>query len=302
MKLAAIDAGSNTLRLLIGQNINGKIVPELYMRRICRLAGGYSPDQGLSPAARQRTLRVFHEFAKTCRQFEIQQVRAVGTAAFRQASNGEGFANQIRTETLIPLEIISGSREADYMAAGVLSALDPMPAHALIIDIGGGSTEFVLCTQQKVVWSISLALGVVRLTEEYSNQKQRHDAMAAVLAELFTDLIKACHAFDIDVASLTLVGTAGTVTTLAALDLHMTEYDWRRINNHTMNLSCLQRWQSILGPLSAVEREALQGMEVGRGDLIIAGLDIILALMREMPADSLTVSDFGLLEGLLLSL
>ena len=145
--LAAIDAGSNTLRLLVGKVTNGRVLPEFYLRRISRLAGGFTHNEGLSPEARERTLIAFQEFAETCRQAEVKQVRAIGTAAFRQAVNGEHFAREIREITQLPLEIISGGVEAEYMASGVLSALDPMPPHALIVDIGGGSTEFVLCSR-----------------------------------------------------------------------------------------------------------------------------------------------------------
>ena len=300
--LATIDAGSNTLRLLVGEVIAGKVVPQFYMRRICRLAGGFTEEKGLSPAAMERTLFAFQEFSETCRQLGVRKLSAVGTAAFRQAVNGEDFVSKIKQATQLPLEIISGDREAEYMANGVLSALDPMPKQALILDIGGGSTEFVLSLQQKVVWSRSLPLGVVRLTEGYLSTEQRYLAIDDVLTELVVELNKVCQSVAVDLNALTLVGTAGTVTTLAALDLQMKEYDWCRINNYSLPLSRLQRWQSKLTPLSSAEREALPGMEAGRGDLIVSGLEIILCMMSKLNNDFLIVSDFGILEGLLLSL
>ena len=300
--LAAIDAGSNTLRLLIGKVIADKVVPELYLRRICRLAGDFSNEEGLSLAARERTLVAFKELAGVCQDFEVVHIRAVGTAAFRQAVNGDDFASEIRAATRIPLEVISGEIEASCMTEGVLSALDPLPSQALIIDIGGGSTEFVLCLNQKVAWSRSIPLGVVRLTEDYPSPQVRPEAIEGALSELVAGLVKACKSSKVDFTALTLVGTAGTVTTLAALDLQMTDYDWRRVNNYSLSLLRLQYWQSKLTPLSPVEREALPGMEEGRGDLIVAGLEIILCLMQQMKSDCLVVSDFGILEGLLLSM
>jgi exopolyphosphatase/guanosine-5'-triphosphate,3'-diphosphate pyrophosphatase len=300
--LAAIDAGSNTLRLLIGKVADGKVVPELYLRRICRLAGGFSEETGLSPAARERTLAVLNEFAEICRQFDVQQVRAVGTAAFRQAVNGEAFADEIRKTTRLPLEIISGELEAEKMALGVLSAIQPLPAQTLIVDIGGGSTEFVLCADREVVWSRSLPLGVVRLTEEYTSASRRLNFLEATLAALCLELSKACNRLGIDCFATSLIGTAGTVTTLAALDMQMSAYDWRRVNNYDLSSARLRYWQARLLPLSPEAREALPGMEAGRGDLIIAGLEIMLCIMQHMHVNRLTVSDFGLLEGLLLSL
>ena len=300
--LAAIDAGSNTLRLLIGKVVDGKVVPEVYLRRICRLAGGFSKEEGLSFAARKRTLAAFKEFAETCQQFDVSQVRAVGTAAFRLAINGQAFVDEIRQVTRLPLEIISGEVEAEHMAIGVLSALDPLPAQALVVDIGGGSTEFVLCSQQKVVWSRSLPLGVVRLAEQSTSASERQLCINSAVTELVQELVEKCNSLGIECSALTLVGTAGTVTTLAALDMQMAVYDWHRVNNYSLPLSRLLHWQSILAPLTADEREALPGMEAGRGDLIPSGLEIMLCLMQQLHMESLVVSDFGILEGLLLSL
>jgi exopolyphosphatase/guanosine-5'-triphosphate,3'-diphosphate pyrophosphatase len=300
--LAAIDAGSNTLRLLIGAVEAGKVIPALYERRICRLAGGFSDEEGLSPEAQERTLFAFYQFAEICKQHKVQKVRAVGTAAFRQAVNGESFARKISSETLLPLEIVTGEVEAETMTVGVLSALDPIPENALILDIGGGSTEFVLCAAQKILWTRSLPLGVVRLIEGYAGPEARQHVIAKTLAQLNEELANVCVFNGIDIESISLVGTAGTVTTLAALDQEMTAYDWKKINNYVMPLSKLVCWKEQLEALAPTEREALPGMEAGRGDLIVAGIEIILCLMQKMNIDSLTVSDFGILEGLLLSL
>ena len=188
------------------------------------------------------------------------------------------------------------------MTAGVLSALDPIPENALIVDIGGGSTEFVLCAKQKVLWARSLPLGVVRLIEGHQSPEARQHFIAQTLAQLNVELARVCVSNNLDIGSVALVGTAGTVTTLAALDQQMTEYDWRQINNYVMPLSKIQCWRELLAPLTPLERESLPGMEAGRGDLIIAGIEVILNVMQQLNNTSLTVSDFGILEGLLLSL
>ena len=300
--LAAIDAGSNTLRLLVGSVSDGKVLPEFYLRRITRLAGGFTQKEGLSSEARERTLFAFQEFAKVCRQAEVQQIRVIGTAAFRKAVNGEHFACEIRKLTQLPLEIISGSVEAECMASGVLSALDPMPHHTLIVDIGGGSTEFALCSDQRLLWSRSLQLGVVRITEEHASPLTRQRVIEDTLVELNIELANFCKSVGLVLKDLHMVATAGTVTTLAALDMHMSEYDWKQVNNYSLSLSRLRHWQTLLTPLSLSEREELPGMETGRGDLIIPGLEILLCQMHRMDVDYLTVSDFGILEGLLLSL
>jgi exopolyphosphatase/guanosine-5'-triphosphate,3'-diphosphate pyrophosphatase len=200
------------------------------------------------------------------------------------------------------LTIISGDEEAQLTTAGVLSALDPSPANVLIVDIGGGSTEYVLCVGNEVLWSASYPLGVVHLTERLYNPAERMTEIKQVTDSVFEKICKLCLSVNITPADLSLVGTAGTVTTLAALDMAMKEYAWERVNNYSLSLAALQKWYGRLTPMPPAERESLPGMEKGRGDLIIAGIEIILSLLDRLDAGQLTVSDFGILEGSLLSL
>jgi len=300
--LAAIDAGSNTLRLLLGHIVNGRVVADSYHRRICRLAGNFSQQEGLSAESRERALSVFQEFSAICDKARVQRIKAVGTAAFRQAVNGKDFASLVCQTTELPLEIISGEAEALYTARGVVSVLDPTPAHTLIFDIGGGSTEFILCAAGKVIWSRSFPLGVVHLTEGHVSAIERQQEITRTLALVHADLEQVCVSAEVDMTGLTLVGTAGTVTTLAALDMQMAEYDWKLVNNHAMSQSVLQDWYERLCPMSPRQREALPGMEAGRGDLIAAGLEIVLGILHATHSERLVASDFGILEGLLLSL
>lgn len=299
---AAIDAGSNTLRLLIGETSQGRVSPHIYQRRITRLAGGFTVEGGLSPDARERTLLALREFAATCRELRVNQIKAVGTAAFRRACNGVEFAQEVRCLTGIPLEIISGEQEANYTLSGVLSALDPLPRYTLVIDIGGGSTEFVLCSDRQSLWATSIPLGVVRLTEDYTDPGERAKEIEISISQLSAKLHSVCEENNVDLNELGFVGTAGTVTTLAALDMKMAKYDWQKVNNYTMTKARLQQWYQCLLPMTIADREGMPGMEQGRGDLIIAGLEIVLAQMKLLGTEELIISDFGILEGVLLSL
>jgi exopolyphosphatase/guanosine-5'-triphosphate,3'-diphosphate pyrophosphatase len=299
--LAAIDAGSNTVRLLLGEcDGRGRVLPQRYHRRICRLAGAAAADLALSEAGRQRTLEALHEYAAACRAAGVGRVRAVGTAAFRQAPDGADFAAKIRYETGLPFEVISGDLEASLTTAGVLSVIEPLPEQSLIVDIGGGSSELVLCRGRQRRWSCSLPLGVVRLVEQQPSAEALRQRIALLLGEALVELDTARG--ELRAEPLTVIGTAGTLTTLAALDMALEPYDWRRVNNYVMDLADLRGWYERLTPLSPAQRESLPGLETGRGDLIVAGLEIILALLERLQLRSLTVSDFGLLEGLLLSL
>jgi exopolyphosphatase/guanosine-5'-triphosphate,3'-diphosphate pyrophosphatase len=297
---AAVDVGTNTVRLLLGEERDGRVVPARYYRRITRLGGGFTSEMGLSPQAMERTLSALTEIGEILRSSGVNTVRAVGTAALREAPNGVSFAEKIRSAARIPLEIIDGIEEATLCARGVLSALSPRPDHCLIFDIGGGSTEFILTRGSEPIFQRSYPLGVVRLCEQVPSLDQQTVRIGQILERFQADL--AVAGWERVAAGSTLVGTAGTVTTLAALQLEMTQYDWRRVNNLVLGVEDLKRMASRLAPLSSEERESLPGMEKGRGDLILPGLGIVLGILEHFGRSQVTASDFGLLEGALLSL
>lgn len=246
----------------------------------------------------ERTLFALREAADILSQAHVTTIRAAGTAALRSSRNGRDFAAKVRSTTGIPLEIIDGEEEARLCAAGVLAALSPRPATILAFDIGGGSTEFVLCRDEAVLFQRSYPVGVVSLAEECSAPAEQQRRIDAALAGLSADLQQSGLSIGADCE---LVGTAGTVTTLAALQLGMAEYDWRRVNNLQLTLQQVDALSDRLIPLSTTDRERLPGMEPGRGDLILPGLRTVQSILAHFNRSRLTVSDFGLLEGLLLS-
>ena len=298
--IAAIDVGSNTVRMLLGEVDDGKVVPHRYEREITRLKGGQT-GEGLAPEAMERTFSALKRFAVIASEEGAARLRAVGTEALRTASNGAEFVDMVRREADLEIEIIDGLEEAGLSAAGVLSALDAGPKNAIIIDIGGGSTEIILVCQGNVAFRHSCPLGVVQIAEMGSNRNWQ--AFITDQTSRIGQLIQQKQIADIVKDSETLfVGTAGTVTTLAAIDLEMATYDWRRVNNYVMSREMIEEIMLNLQRLSTVERENITGMEKGRGDLIIPGISVLQAMMKMMDKESLVISDFGLLEGVLLQL
>ena len=295
---AAIDIGSNSVRMLLGEVVGDQVIPYHYFRHITRLAGGYDPQAGISVAASARTLSALEVFGQRLGQIKPSCTRAVATEAVRRAINGEKFVADVLERTGIPVEIINGDEEAALSSAGVLAGLQPPPVAALIFDIGGGSTEFIVIKDRQRLWQKSYPLGVVSLAETPKPEL----VIAEMLTVLANDLRAAGFHSLFTVADCELIGTAGTVTTLAAFDLAMSEYNWQRINNYVLSRSALLSLYQRLLPLSATERELLPGIEKGRGDLIAHGADIVLALMTLFRKAALRVSDFGLLEGTLLSM
>lgn len=296
---ASIDVGTNTLRLLLGDVIDGKPRPRHYFRRITRLGGGFDPASGLTELAMERTVAALQEFSARLQEHEVSKLSAVATEAVRRAVNAPDFLSRVAQRCAFDLEVIPGELEATLSCAGVLSVLDPVPEHLLIFDVGGGSTEFVYVVDGRPVFSRSYPLGTVMLCEHHPGQVAQQAHIDRTLRTLADDLAAAGIPYPVPTGTVP-VGTAGTVTTLAALDLEMESYDWQRVNNHRIAGLTLQTLQERLEPLTLAEREALPGMEPGRGDLILPGLQIVCSVLDFCATPELVVSDFGLLEGGLL--
>jgi exopolyphosphatase/guanosine-5'-triphosphate,3'-diphosphate pyrophosphatase len=298
---AAIDVGTNTVRLLLGKIAGDRIIGERYERTITRLGGGFTPQKGLAPDAMERTLRTLTHYAAITAEACARKVAVFGTAALRQAQNADELQARFFRATGLTLEIISGEKEAFLSCRGVRSGLNPTPEECLIFDIGGGSTEFILYCQGKIRFQNSYALGVVNLSEHFNDPERLAARIDEVLSRLAGDLSQS--GWDPEaLRDAQLVGTAGTVTTLAAVHLGLPVYDRHLVNNLLLSRSDLSVLRQRLENIPLPEREALPGMERGRGDLILPGLTIVEALMGRTGHDVLKISDNGLLEGILLSL
>jgi len=298
MRAAAIDVGSNTIRMVIGDCRDGVLVPQRYDREIVRLGGDFTSHSGLADASMERALTVLNSFQKTLSKENISVIRVVGTAALRRAVNRQHFIDRLFCETDLRLEVISGEEEAQLTAQGVLSVIEPAVDTAIIIDIGGGSTEFICVVSGKICLQKSYPFGVVNLCEEFPSVKGRTAEIHRIISDFFEHLKK----IGLSHHDYRLIGTAGTVTTLAAIDMELVEYDASRINNHHLSVGCLLKLNQLLKGLSISEREELAGMEKGRGDLILPGLEIILTLFKKQHFPHLVVADAGLLEGVFLDL
>jgi len=295
---AGIDIGSNTVRMLVAQSGEHGLEQRHYFRKVTRLAGDFTPATGLASASMERTLSALNQFAREIKLLNVEEVRAVGTAALRNAVNSDVFLTEVRNKTGITIDIISGLKEADLSCHGILSVLSPAPQRAVLIDIGGGSTEIIVYEKGEILQQQSLPLGVVRLIEDFKNPNQWISTIREILTE-FTDS-QYWKRWQQDPYPVELIGTAGTVTTLAALKLKMQQYDGLRVNNLVLKRSWLETLALRLQRLSIKERAELPGMEEGRADLIVPGLHIVLVLLDIVGANAFRVADAGLLEGLIL--
>jgi exopolyphosphatase/guanosine-5'-triphosphate,3'-diphosphate pyrophosphatase len=293
---AAVDIGTNTVRLLLGEVVDGSIRSPQYRQTITRLGGGMTKQEGLTPAAMERTLSALQSYAAFLNPIPLVHLRVVATEALRRAVNAAAFVRKVREQTDFCIEIISGAEEARLSACGVLSVLSPLPKHSLVFDIGGGSIEFILLQGRHIQFHQSYPLGVVDLAEQ-APLRNPERAIKDTLLALLLDL---AHLHPKGLPAVELIGTAGTLTTLAALALEMKNYDRTLVNNHILQRTWLLETYERLSVLTPKQREKLPGIEQGRGDLILPGLQIVLAMLTAFESDRVVVSDAGLLEGILL--
>jgi exopolyphosphatase/guanosine-5'-triphosphate,3'-diphosphate pyrophosphatase len=247
-----------------------------------------------------RTAAAVAAYVARARAERASHVRVVGTSAMREAQNGRAFATRLATETGVRVDIISGDDEARLTLRGLRRDLALPPGLFVAFDIGGGSTEYVLARDASVVTAVSLKLGVVRLAERFPFPQRMDPARyAAMLEEIRAQLAAEVPSSILRAGSGVLVGTAGTVTTLAALDLDLAAYDATRVHGHRLTRASVDRLLDRLGWLTVAERAALPCLEPGRADLIIPGTAIVVATMEALGVDAIVVSDYGLREGIM---
>ncbi|MDR2870696.1 MAG: hypothetical protein LBV04_09620 [Deferribacteraceae bacterium] len=300
MITAGIDVGSNTVRLLIAEVSNGRIIKRLCSKRgITRLGAGLNATGQLSQESMDKTIALLEEFAADLDEYNVDMAFPVATSAVREASNGKEFLERAKRAG-IWLAAIPGSKEAEYTYLGIASNMQELPKSAIIYDIGGGSTEFIYVKDGRVVADVSVPIGVVKLADKYGFDKPTEADTHRRCMSYIHEQLCACDMitnFAQDNAT-ELIGTAGSVTTIAAVELGMTAYDAERINKHILTRVNVEKQLAMLAPMTAEQRIALPGLEAGREDLMIAGILMVLVIMDIFGSYESGISDNGLREGL----
>jgi exopolyphosphatase/guanosine-5'-triphosphate,3'-diphosphate pyrophosphatase len=300
-RLATIDLGSNTVRLLVVEvRAGGPWQTVDQDQQVTRLAEGLAASAVLGEAPMARTAAVVSAYVRRAERAGAGQVRIVATSAVREARNGAAFTAALERATGVPVQIISGEDEARLTVRGVLAGLRGTGEQVLAFDIGGGSTEFILAVRGQVVSAVSLRLGVVPLAERHPFPRRvEPERFAALEAEVRSQLVSELPDAILRAKVPALVGTAGTVTTLAALDLGLSRYDAARVQGHAMRRAAIEGLRDRLGQLDVAGRGALPCLEPGRADLIVPGVAIVLAALDALGVATLVASDWGLREGMM---
>ncbi|HSE93425.1 MAG TPA: Ppx/GppA phosphatase family protein [Methylomirabilota bacterium] len=300
-RLAGIDLGSNTVRLLVvevGDAGGWRVVDQ--DQRVTRLGEGLAASGRLGETPMARTAATIVEYAGRAVRAGAREVRVVATSAVREAVNGGDFVTALARAAGVRVDVVSGEDEARLTVRGIAAGLGRGAGSMLAFDIGGGSTEFTLARDGQVTATVSLGLGVVPLAERYpfpgAVDAGRYGALEREIRQrLATELpvtIRCSGLAD-------LVGTAGTVTTLAALDLGLAAYDAARVQGHRLARPAVERLRDRLSALTVRERGDLPCLEPGRADLIVPGVAIVLAALDATGTAGVVVSDWGLREGIM---
>lgn len=306
MLAASIDIGSNTIRLLIGNVEDNSIEHVCSERKITRLAEGIDQTGRLRERNMQASLAVLKEFSSIIVRYGVTYLKAVATSALREASNSDAFIKNVFAETCIPVEVISGEREAELILQGILASVPDsslFTRHSLlIVDIGGGSTEWIFFRDKKPVGMGSIPVGVIKLCRSFITTDPISDDDIKTLDRAIFSLLKVLkkairHHVD---RRTRFIGTAGTFSTLASVDLKLDTYSREKIHLHRIPLSRLKEMRRMLLSLPLRERKKVRGLEPERADLIIPGIQFTINIMEYFKFDEVMVSEHGLLEGALL--
>ena len=248
-----------------------------------------------------RTIAVVADFCRSAEARGAREILIVATSAVREAVNRAEFLGRVQQAVGVAVRVLSGEEEARLALLGVLEGLPDLAGTFVLFDIGGGSTEFVLARERRVAVAASLPLGVVRLAERYmTDGPVDWSRYADMEREILSGLTAGLAAVAAGSPPDHLVGTAGTVTTLAALDQELPAYDPARVQGHVIERPRIEHLLKRLGALPAAARATLPCLEPGRADLIIPGIAICLAVMDRFGASAVSACDAGLREGILI--
>jgi exopolyphosphatase / guanosine-5'-triphosphate,3'-diphosphate pyrophosphatase len=298
VKLAALDVGTNTVLMLVVESVPGGEVRSLAdFSKITRLGRGVDANGKFDPSAMADTLDAIADFVDRARDLGAEKILGVATSAVRDAADGKEFLAQVKQRTAVDLEVISGETEAQLSWLAVKNGLKLDPAdRVLIVDVGGGSTELIRAEPGRKLDLVSLQIGSVRLTERLVH----HDPpIAREAADLRLAVDEALRELNWDFQPDTMVGIAGTVTTVCAVTLSLEKYDSATVHGYRLSHQEVLAALTKLALLPLDQRKKIPGVEPGRADVIFAGAAILERVMALFGLDHVIVSDQGVRWGLI---
>ena len=300
---AAIDIGTNSCRLLIA-DVDGEQKDLHREAQVTRLGKDVDRTKTIAPVSMKKTITVLKEYIKIASEHKAQNIFIGATSAARDAKNIEIFREKAKDETGLNINVLSSEQEAQLSFAGALGCLKKTTVeepNIVVLDIGGGSTELSMgsTSEQKPVLSFSKDIGSVRLTELFIKNdpplSEELEKAAAYISEAYQDEVSEIKAR----GSFRLIGTAGTVTTLAAINLQLRKYDADKVHCSKLSLEAVEKIFEMLKKLTTPERKNIEVIQPGRADVIVMGSLILKTLTKLLGTQDLIVSETDILDGLL---
>jgi exopolyphosphatase/guanosine-5'-triphosphate,3'-diphosphate pyrophosphatase len=297
-RIAVIDLGTNSTRLLVAEVEDGEVHELTRQTEITRLGEGVDANGRLGDRAMDRVFDVLSRYREELDRLEAEEIVAVATSAVRDADNGEEFRQELRERFGIHARTIPGEQEARLTFLGATATLPSADAPTLVLDIGGGSTEFVVGAPRKEPsFHVSTDLGAVRQTERHLHDDPptggQLDRLRAEVREVVAGEVPA----DVRSSTESGIAVAGTATSVAAIDLELEPYDSERVEGHPLERETTERILGMLAALPLVERRRVRGLHPGRAPTIVAGVAILIEAMEAFGLDRMTASEADILHG-----
>ena len=295
-RVASIDIGTNTILLLIAKVEEGKVNPLFEIETVARLGEGVQKNGILLKEAMDRGLQTLAQYLKWCQELEVQKVFAAGTSALREAKNSEDFLNLVKEKLDLPIEVISGEEEAQLSFLAVAKDLGELKEPILVVDVGGGSTEFILGKGDQISQWISLPLGSVRFTEEFlRSDPVQEEEWEKMERKIQGYLVTIPHSQE----PISMVAVGGTATTLASVEQGLEDFIAEKIHHFVLGKEALKNQLLLYRSKTIDERRKISGLPIARADVILAGGAILYLAMEELKCPSVLISCHGVRYGLL---
>lgn len=300
-RFAFIDIGTNTILCLIAEFKNDDSFDVLDdLAEITRLGQGVHQTGRISPEGEERSLKVLQRYLERCKRLNVEEIIAVGTSALRDARNSAEVRARFKEQLGLDVRVISGEEEAAYSFLAVQKGLPLNRRELLVVDVGGGSTEFIRGNAAGVVETISINVGSVRLTEQFLHSDPvQTEECEKMMAAIEKELTRLPNQWLKDGSILTLVGIAGTFTTLSAVEKKLVCYTHGEVHGSRLTVSEVRRQVALFQGKTIAERKAIPGLEPKRADVILAGACLIERIMTLFHSERVIVSDQGVRYGLL---
>ncbi|RDY26639.1 Ppx/GppA family phosphatase [Romboutsia weinsteinii] len=298
MKIGTIDIGTNSMRLLIADYIDSKIENRKKYVNTTRIGQGVDENGYISDEAIKRNIDALKDFSDMCREEGCRSIYCMGTSALRDSKNGQEFVKIAKQEAGIDVDIINGQEESNLGFRGVLEGIDGSK-EILVIDIGGGSTEFIIGDVNGINFSKSENVGALRMTEKFLMtdpiDEYEFESMSKFIEDEISGTLEIIKEREID----KLVGIGGTITSLSAINQELEEYSMEKIHNSQVSKKEIENILQNLKKMTLNDKKNLKGLQPKRADIITAGVKILNIIMEKLEIESIYVSEYDNLEGLM---